>query len=510
MLLSASVVLQTSRRVTTDAERISRRFGRVVRGTGIAWPALAVAFALAALALPWFSVPLIRSYSLWAIPVDLGWGVRIGFVSYGLMMAIIVLTTSGRALLALDWRMTRFGRRLGVRPRPLTHRTLIGIGIALLAPLPMLIYQVTLADFNLAAAFAGQENQSLLIQEHLGYQIAAQHFPMQPFQIAIATPGERLYLLAQLADLTVFFPIVAALLCWYGAYHLRRSRAITLRAALYAVPPRPISRTRRRLWVGVAVFGVIVLGRAPLALLCEQLGVQATAAGAYGAAVADFGLAQVLNPSLANLLSFHEERGKALAPSHSDATLDVALYRAAQDRAAGSPDQAWHEDQQAQRHSGNDAALRQDMVLTLEMLVEQHANHGLSGADRKALRQAPLAPLYNAGTIVPAADQTLPWLDQLIAVQPTGRSGAGEVYAHYMRGYILFLNHDYDLAASDFRATLRLAGDADMDSASYTYQALCAGATGNYAQERDLLQKAVGLDHGYYNTIARETASGLH
>jgi len=102
----------------------------------------------------------------------------------------------------------------------------------------------------------------------------------------------------------------------------------------------------------------------------------------------------------------------------------------------------------------------------------------------------------------------LPWLDQLIP--EGGWSGAGGVYAHYMRGYILFLNHDYDLAASDFRSILRLANDADMDSASYTYQALCAGATGDDAQERELLRKAVGLDHGYYNTIARETASGLH
>ncbi|HKD76863.1 MAG TPA: hypothetical protein VKB76_15260, partial [Ktedonobacterales bacterium] len=349
-----------------------------------------------------------------------------------------------------------------------------------------------------------QENQSLLIQNHLGYQIAAQHFPMQSFQIAVATPGDRFYLMAQLADLTIFFPIIAALICWYGAYHLRRSRVISLRAALYATAPQPISRERRWLWAGVAMFGLILIGRAPLALLCEQLGVQATVSGAYGPAVADFGWAQALNPSLADLLSFHEERGRALAPSHSDATLDVALFRAAQDRDAGAPDQAWHEDQQAQRRFGGDAALRQDMALTLEMLVEQHFNQGLSGADRKVLQQAPLAPLYNAGTIVPAADQTLPWLDQLIVVQPGG------VYAHYMHGYILFLNHDYDMATSDFRSTLHLASDADMDSASYTYQALCAGATGDYTQERDLLQKAVGLDHGYYNTIARETASGLH
>ncbi len=49
-----------------------------------------------------------------------------------------------------------------------------------------------------------------------------------------------------------------------------------------------------------------------------------------------------------------------------------------------------------------------------------------------------------------------------------------------------------------------------MLSTAYTYLSFCETNLGNYAEGRALLIKAVNLDYGYYNAIAREAASGLH
>jgi lipopolysaccharide biosynthesis regulator YciM len=105
---------------------------------------------------------------------------------------------------------------------------------------------------------------------------------------------------------------------------------------------------------------------------------------------------------------------------------------------------------------------------------------------------------------VAQVDQALPWLDRMLIVQPSS------VYALYMHGRVLYSARVYESAGSDFLALAQESHDANMQSAAYTYVALCYGGLQNYTAERNYLHLAVELDHDYNNTTARESASGLH
>ncbi|HST89297.1 MAG TPA: hypothetical protein VLJ14_13055, partial [Ktedonobacterales bacterium] len=81
-------------RVTLD------RWGGGARTAGTLWLSLAgCALALAGLA-PWLNLPLIRSWGGLALPLDLGWGPRIGAVNYGTLALAAAAVFWGRALLA--------------------------------------------------------------------------------------------------------------------------------------------------------------------------------------------------------------------------------------------------------------------------------------------------------------------------------------------------------------------------------------------------------------------------
>jgi tetratricopeptide (TPR) repeat protein len=475
------------------------KFGRALLAAGVIWPSLAIALLLLACVISWISVPPIHSYGGWELAIDLGWGVQSKLVSYGLLSLLIALICLGRTLAAFDWKGYWFDHSAPWRPRPLRPRSLLAMGWLATVPSLLFLFQFLLADLHLTTMLADQENLSLLIRQHLGYRLASQRLPMRPFQISSATLDDRLGLLIQLANLGVLLPLIGGVFCLYGAYQARRKREISLRARLYE---GGVARTRsiwRRpaFWIAASILGLILLGRAPAGLVYEYFGRQALIAGQYQTALDLFSQAQALNPALDSMASFHQERGEALYRLHYQANLDVGLYLAASYRKAGALDQAWLQDQSLAQRYPHDALLQQDMAVTLEALIEHNTSVAQLPVNEEAAQQNPQLPIK-------ITNKALGWLDKLLQLEPDN------LYAHYLRGRIYFATHTYELATRDFEDTLTLSTDRDMQSAAYTYLAFCRAGVGDYVGERSFLEKAIELDNGYYNTTAREAASGLH
>jgi tetratricopeptide (TPR) repeat protein len=227
------------------------------------------------------------------------------------------------------------------------------------------------------------------------------------------------------------------------------------------------------------------------------MGRQALAEGDYALAEGRFDRAAALDSGLAALPGIHQERGAALYFLHRNGDPDVGLYLAAQDRTSGDLDQAWLVDNALLRQYPRATPVLYDSLLTLELLAETNTRVAVTPADSEASIQEPALALA-------AVNRALPWLDQLLQLQPTS------IYGHYLRGRTLFAARSYELATRDFRALLMLSTSTDLQSNSYTYLAFCRAGLRDYPGERSLLQQAIWLDPGYYNTTAREAASGLH
>lgn len=469
---------------------VQRRWNGSLLFVGLAVLALGLA-----LAFPWVGVPLFGNLGSFDLPIDLGWGLRFGAVSYGMLTMLIALIISGRVALHRTWHIGE----TQVSARPIRPRTLVKFGALASVPALLFIYQFTLVDLGLVAHLADQENQSLLIRQNLGYTLAEQRLLFNPFQIPSATVGDRSVLLFQLAKPGLVLPLIAACLCLIGAWLLKH-RSSRIPPAVATPAPSP----PRIVWLAVGIIGIILLGRAPLGLYVNALGKQAITLGAYSTALQRFALAATLAPALDSQLAFHQARGAALVNQGKRANRDAGLYRASQFRALGSNDQASLEDHLLNTQYPQDALVTQDTALTLESQIEHDLATALSFNNVQRIQDFPLDSLQQVDQVLPALEQDLPHLDALLADQPTNG------YAHFLRGRILLITRSYDRAALDFQATLTHTSDRDMRSASDTYLAFCLGGQGDFAGERRLLMTAMELDDGYYNTTAREAASGLH
>ena len=476
------------------------RLGRTVWAAGIGWPLIAAVVLVVGAFQPWLGVPLIYQATSWQLPLDFGWGIHSGLLSFGLLTVVLALGFIVRLVLAVDGRYLGFAARW---VRPLRSRTLVGLG-ALCFALPLLVlWQYTMADLHQMALLASYENQSLLIQKHLAYHFPAQHIPMLPFQVDVSSIGARATLLYQLAGPGIYVALLAGVVCWYGAFALRHqthsSTGIT-----DAANNEGLLRNPRLWWVLGGVLALIIFGRAPLGLWFEHQGQNSMTMGNYATAQQQFAQAQAVNPALTMLPSFHQERGAALFHQQQTQDLDAGLFLAAQYRAVGALDLAWRTDQSLMQQYGKQDSIVQDSVTTLEMLAERDSNTGLTHDQRVALARYPLDALPNASQVLPTIAVASTRLDALLAIQPNN------VYAHYLHGFILYATHMYDPATQDFQEIQNLTSDRNMQSIDMTYLAFCRAGDGDNAGERSLLQKAVALDYGYYNTIAREAASGLH
>lgn len=479
--------------------RRGSRFARAVETiralleTRAVWPLLAAACLIAAVALPWVRIPLIGAMGALGLPLELGWGIHTSVLSYGLLCLLVAAVCGAAGLLALLPRASV--RALG-RPLSLRVPLLVTLGALALAITALYVFQTLLADFRLIGVWADQENQSLLIRYHLGYALPRQLRALQPFQVETATVTDRLLLLVQVSTIGILLPALAGLLCLYGAWLARGDAATEPLSSLETERARGV----RLLMLGAAVaVGVIILARAPAALAAEKLGQDAVTGGDYAAAFARFDWAERLNPNLTAFATFRTQRGEAQYVLGARTSEDASLYLAGQYRTQRSYLLAWGADFPLLQAHPDDAVVRQDTLLTLERIIESSTNVGLTPVDDEAAFHNPTVILKTE-----EVDSSMPWLDALLRIDPSN------VYARYLRGRTLFTLHAYELAGQDFQAILAVSHDAYARSAAYTYEALCRAGLGDYAAERELLQQAVELDDGYYNTTARQAASGLH
>jgi len=465
---------------------------RALLETHAIWPLLAAACLIAALSLPWVRIPLIGATGALGLPVELGWGIHSGILSYGLLCLLVAALCCVVGVLALlpGAHARTLGRTLSLRAS-----VLITLGALALAITALYAFQTLLADFRLVGVWADQENQSLLIRYHLGYALPRQLRTLQPFQVQTATVTDRLLLLVQVSTIGILLPALPGLLCLYGAWLARRDPP----GEWPPVETERARRVRRLLLGGVVAVSLIILARAPAALAAEKLGQDAVTGGDYAAAFARFDWAERLNPNLAAFATFRTQRGEAQYVLGARASEDASLYLAGQYRTQRSYLLAWGADFPLLQAHPDDAVLRQDTLLTLERIIESSTNVGLTPVDDEAAFHNPTVILKTDDV-----DSSMPWLDALLRIDPSN------VYARYLRGRTLYTLHAYELAGQDFQAILAVSHDAYARSAAYTYEALCRGGLNDYAAERALLQQAVELDDGYYNTTARQAASGLH
>lgn len=488
-------------------ERSGGRLGRPlatlqwlkVSGAQWALPA-ALALALAGI-LPWLSVPLVRTYRAKALAINVGWGPSHGVLNYEVLCLALAALVVLRVLGAW-WADFGPPARLPF-VRPLRVRTCLALSaLALSVPL-LYIYQFTMVDFRTVEMIVDQENQSSLVYSIFGYYLPGPLLSFAPFQLYDATPNDRFGVLVRLVMSSAINPglpllFAAALLLLVAAFRLRRPPATEIATTAEA----PVARAPRWHYIALGVLGVLAaaaLCRAPAGLACQWLGNQALDAGNPATALHWYSRAQRLDPGLLDLASFHQERGQALYLLGQDTTLDEGLYITQQYRTLGAYQQAWLEDQRLLQRDGDSPALHADMILSLEQLSQQQISVYALPFDNEQAANTPVVATSTASN-----DSALPWLNQLLQLDQ------GSLYAHYMRGRILFAQQAYQPAAEDFQGILSLTTDGEMKSSAYTYLAFCAVDLGDLTSGRAYLKDAENLDSGYYNTIAREAASGLH
>lgn len=454
------------------------------------------ALLLCSLGLPWLQIPLLHGWAAWELPISLGWGLQSRAISYGLVGLLLTTLVLARILSDASWP---FRFRSSRRPRLLTPQALLRIGVTT-ATLPLLfLFQFVLADFQLVSTVQDQENQAVLLRRHVSHTLPRQHLAVRSFHIDTADPGDRWRLLIMTGGPGLLLPVGAAVTFLYGAFLMRgRERKDERRPLTSSSSGR--RRLIRRLVIGTGAAAVIiVLARAPSALIFLQLARSSLQAGDVHGAISLTDTALAVNPSLENLPALHLTAGEALYRIRAPQGEDVGLFRAAHDQAIGLFSLAWQEDVAMMQSAPDDPVVRHDTERTLEMLAEANSPVKLTPADQDTARKNALTPLQ-----IKIVDKALPWLDRLIYLQQDN------VYAHYLRGRILFTAHAYDAASRDFQAALSLTTDGNMRSESYTYLAFCRGGLQDYAGQRALLQIAVRLDKGYYNSVAHQALSGLH
>ena len=80
----------------------------------------------------------------------------------------------------------------------------------------------------------------------------------------------------------------------------------------------------------------------------------------------------------------------------------------------------------------------------------------------------------------------------------------------YTQGRVLYTVGDYSAALQSFRQVLTMTTDANVTSSALTYIALSEMKLGQTIQARRDLLRAVSVDAGYYNTLARSVLAGLY
>jgi hypothetical protein len=428
---------------------------------------------LAASVFPWLKDPLDGRFSAWQLPVDIGWQAHTSLISYGLLCACGGLLAFGLAF--VQWRPA-------LRPLP-AGRAYVALGWCCAVPVLLFLLQYLFVDLHSMNVFAQHRREILLLERHLGYNSPQSIIPLQPFQLGISTLLGRVQLLVDQMSYGVFLACACAgLLIGYRLFD--RPAGMRVRG----------SGARRSGLVALLLACIIVLGRAPAAMVCNYEAKLSLAAGDYSGALLWLDGAQALNPVLDQLSFYHEERGEALyylfPGEQSDNTHAYLahVYRLQRDTVDAYKEllAGWSTGPTRPTRPGQPWMV-DEMSTTLEMQAEYQQSLGT------------LAAQLTQG-MTPAR----PWLEELLQVD------SANVYAQYMEGRMQCAVKNYTACTVYMTNVLYMSRNPILQSSAYTYMGLSAEGQGQYAQARQLLFKAIKLDPSYRNNIAREELSGLH
>lgn len=409
---------------------------------------------------PWLVDPLGTSRSAWMLPVDIAWPLSPVFLNYG----VLCLGGTLCALILAFMHWLRFRLQL---------HALYGL-LCIVCILPTLgfLIQFLCSDLPALSLLTQHKIQALLIQRHFGYSLAPPLIPLRPFMLHMSNLTTRVQILGNQVSFGAFLPCVGLCIvlqlakkhgiwsCWCQHY-----RSLTVPCLVL----------------------LIFIVRAPIATLYEYEAGRLLSAGMYTRALSLLDAAHFLNPSLSEATQYHVERGQALYSLFPQEELvDSRLYLASMDRQQGDYLGAYQELLPLWQAHPDTRWIVDEMALTIEWLAEYA--HPLMGSPPKRLQNDTTA---------------LFWLQILRRVDPTN------VYALYMAGRIQFDLHNEAACFQFMAAAVHYSSDATIQSSAYTYMALSQAATNDFRMARLLLFKAVELDSGYHNTVAREELSGL-
>ncbi len=423
--------------------------------------------------LPWLKDPLGTDYSAWRLPVDLGLQVYVGIFNYGLLClccaiyALLVACANWRPFIGSNYFVCRQ----------------VTAGLLCMVPIALFLVQYLFIDVSSMDMLTQHMIQKLLIQNRFGYNIAPQRIVLQPFTLDTSVLGGRLSLLADQISIGLLLPCLSSWMLIYAGRFFK---------TLHSVPLR---KHRGPVWCAglllCIVISLMVLGRAPVAMLCEYQARAELAAGDYQPALSWLDAALFLNPELGQAAYFHIERGQAeyfLQPAQQND--DTHVYLAWTYRKQGDYLDAYQELQLAWHPRHTSPWVVSEMAITLERLAE------FIQRPRGSPPGPPVARLDND-------DGALPWVQLLTQVDPTN------VYGHYVVGRLQYDLHNYAASMAQMGIVIQSSASRDVQSSAYTYIALSYAGQGDYGDSRTLLFKAVQLDPDYNNNTAREELSGL-
>ena len=231
-------------------------------------------------------------------------------------------------------------------------------------------------------------------------------------------------------------------------------------------------QTRRRgmLLPALALLLVVgVLGRGAVAGYLAGQGAAASQAGDYQAARTSLAVARLLNPLLTRSTAYDLALGQVLLAA-GDRSQPLALLADADAR-------------------GAEGDTRGQVTELGQAVARDPANPVL------------LQQLDQASQVLALSDQDPGPLQALS--DPT-------VADEYTEGRVLYALTDYPAALACFRRILTMTRDANVTSSAFTYIALSELKLGHADQARHDLLRAVSVDTGYNNTLARSLVAGLY
>ena len=438
-------------------------------------PAIAGCIMLCASFLPWLKDPLRKSYSAWELPIDLGWQFRISILNYGFLC--LCCAVCAFVVAYAYWKPFR-GSHYFVQRQAI-------VGFLCIFPVALFLFQYLCVDVRGIDDLAQHKTQMLLIRQHFGYKLAAELIILDPFLVNTSTIWGRALLLVDQVSFGLLLPCLSVWLLidykWWQDVRIATRSAPTTR------------KRHKRLWltsISTCAFFVvllIVLGRAPAALLCEYQAKASLAAGNYTQALGWLDKALILNPELNQVAYYHVERGHALYFLHPDQQSDDSrAYLAFMYREQGDYLDAYQQLLAVWQSQRITVWVVDELSITLERLAEYTPSPN----------SQPTQKLDND-------EIALPWLQLLTQVDATN------VYGQYITGRVEYDLHNYVECMTQMSKVLQLDPNTDIQSSSYTYMALSDEGQGNYTEARTLLLKAIELDPAYWNNTAREELSGL-